>query len=220
MKVLNLEEARYNYISEKYSESVQSDGRFVNGSLYQDFYNRSAGHQFFLTKNWSNGSVTINGKWQKQVPLRYDIYSDLLIYNHIQESGVYAVKLNKFRIDSFFIEGHSFCNLHANSGLSQDMNPGFYELISNGPATFYQKWIKRYNEPSQNSAGEFVLYNELYILNKEKFYKITRKPGLIKALNDREKEIKAFIKKQKIYIGTGDVVAIKKVVDYYNSLEQ
>ena len=82
------------------------------------------------------------------------------------------------------------------------------------------KWQKRYNKPSQNSSGEFLQFNELYILNQSTFHKIKRKPQLIKALKDREKEIKAYLKEQHIFIGSGDVGNIKQVVDYYNTLQQ
>ena len=162
----------------------------------------------------------VEGRSYNNIFLRYDIYSDQLIYNHIHQSGNHALMLNKIRIDSFIIEKHKFRQIFSDTGESQFCDPGFYEVIVAGRVSFYQKWIKRYTGPTQNSPGEFVLFNELYVLNKEQSHKISRKSGLIKALKDKEKEIKTYIKKYKIFIGNGDVESIKRVVDYYNTLHQ
>lgn len=219
-QVLDLSSVQLDHLSGIYSESVQSESRFINGSEYRDSYGRANGHQFFLSENWHTGSLVMDGKRYRQLSLRYDIYADQLIYNHIHESGIYAIKLNSFKIDSFLISGHRFCKINSGASPGEGIHPGFYELISAGHASFYQKWQKRYNDPTQNSPGEFVLDKELYILNQDIYHKISRKPGLIKALDDREKEIRDFIKEKHLYIGSGDVSTIKQVVDYYNSLER
>ncbi len=217
-KVVDISNAQTEYLKQIYKESILVDHRFINGSVYQDFYSRANGHQFFLTKNWYHGDLFMNGNAYHQVSLKYDTYSDLIIYNHIHETGSYALILNNTRIDSFSIEGHTFCQLPSKSGTGPMIDPGFYEVISKGKTSLYQKWRKRYNEPSQNSQGEFMLFSDLYILNKGVFHKVSRKPGLVRALKDREKEIKVFIRENNILIGTGDEMAIKRVVDYYNSL--
>ena len=80
LKLLDLSVEQTHYLNERYCGSVTLDMEFVNGSLYQDYYGRTNGHQFFLNESWHDGSLVINGKSYEPVSIRYDIlkYSILL----------------------------------------------------------------------------------------------------------------------------------------------
>jgi hypothetical protein len=207
------------YLEELYHQSAGTDTRFINGSLYQDAFPGSIGHPFFLSENWYYGELVMMGRAYHDLPLKYDLHRDLLLYNHILKSGSYVLVLNTTRIDTFVIDGHTFCKLDRTPGDQHETDEGFYELILAGKASFYQKWYKRYDEPSQHARGEFSEFKEWYILNDNQCFQVSRRPGLLQALGDREKEIRSYIRENRIVVGSADEQAVKRVIDYYNSLQ-
>lgn len=218
-QVMDLSHSQHAFLDEICTQSIPADYRYINGSVYRDSYGRANGHQYFLSDSWHSGRIYMNHKWYHQILLRYDIHSDELIYNYVDTSGTFALKLNETKIDSFWIEGHTFCNFRRGSSTGRTIDPGFYEVITTGSASLYQKWTKRYNETSQHAPGEFIPLNNIYIQKNQEFYKISRKPGLLRVLKDRGKEIRAYMREHGILMGTGDTEAIKRVIDYYNSMQ-
>ena len=81
------------------------------------------------------------------------------------------------------------------------------------------KWIKRLEDPTPESMGEFSLFKEWYILNNGEFRKVSGKSGFFKSLEDHEKEIRSYIRENRIVIKTGNELDLKRIVDYYNHLE-
>jgi len=207
------------YLEELYRQSAGTDTRFINGTLYQDAFPGSNGHPFFLSGNWYYGDLVMMGRAYHALPMKYDLHSDQLLYNHIHRSGSYVLVLNRTRIDTFVIDGHTFCKLGRTPGDRRGTDEGFYELIAAGKASFYQKWNKRYDEPSQHAQGEFSELKEWYIINDNQCFQVSRKPGLLHALGDREKEIRSYIRENRIVLGSGDELAVKRVIDHYNSLQ-
>ena len=122
-------------------------------------------------------------------------------------------------IENFRIGGHYFVQLFPDPAVEDPVEAGFYELISTGPATLFRRWNKQYEPANQNSPGKFTEIRTLYLLVRNRYHKIHRRPSLIRALEDREKEIKSYIRTHVIIIGSGDLSQIKQVVDHYNSLQ-
>ena len=210
---------QFSQLEALYNQSTGTDNRYINGSVYRDAYLRTRGHQFFLSESWAKGTLVMMGRNYKGIPLKYDLYKDQLLYNHVHESGSYTLILNTTRIDGFTIEGHRFIKLAELNGAPTETEGGFYEVMTEGKASFYQKRNKRFSEASQHSRGEFSDFTEWYILNNGQYHKVSRKPGLLKALGDREKEVRSYIREQRIVIGNGDEIAVKRVIDHYNSLQ-
>ena len=203
-------------LQEIYSMSAGKDKSYINGSLYTEGFPGSRGNPFFHTETWQTGAVYMKGQSYDSLLFRYDLYRDQLLYNHIHTTGSYILVLNKTRIDSFTIDGHHFHKLSVSGEASPE---GFYELLAEGRATFYVKWFKRLSEPSPESSGDFSLFSEWYILKNGRFSKVSGRSGLLKALGDKDKEIKSYIRKNKMVVRPGNEMAIKSIVDYYNHLE-
>ena len=205
-----------------YRHATGIDKRYINGSEYLDVFPGCIGHPFFLDGYWCFGELVMEGRRYKGIPVKYDLYGDQLLYNHVHPSGSYVIVLNKTRVDTFVIEGHLFCKLTLSEALqgipaTRSMEQ-FFEVVSRGPATFYQKWQKSFSEPTKHEGGTFSLQKEWYILNNNRYYRIKRKYQLVRALGDREKEVKAYIRENRVIFRPGDESAVKKVVDHYNSM--
>lgn len=198
---------------------ISEDKRYINGFLYTESFTGTVGHPFFLSESWYSSSLSMDGREYEEINLRYDLYRDQVLFNHIHRSGSYIVVLNKTLIEGFVIEGHPFRKLPLEGHLSAIMKEGYYELLSEGKASFYVKWQKRLSDPSPDSQGEFSLFNEWYILNNGEVRKVSGKSGLLKALEDHKKEIKSFIRENRMVIKSGKELEVKRIIDYYNRLE-
>lgn len=202
-----------------YKESACTDKRFINGFLYAETFPGTLGHPFFMSETWYSSELSMEGRQYEGLALRYDLYRDQLLYNHIHPSGSYIVVLNKELTETFVIEGHRFKKLPCPASISTGIKDGYYELLSEGEASFYVKWQKRLSDPTPDSRGEFTLLKEWYVLNKGEFRKVSSKSGLLKALEDHKKEIKSFIHENRIVLKTGNELEIKRIINYYNRLE-
>ena len=202
-------EKSYLKLQNLYKESVSTDNRYINGFLYTETFPGSRGHPFFQSEIWYDGELYMDGRQYMGLAVRYDLYRDQLLYNHIHPTGSYILVLNNKLIEEFIIDGHHF----------RKMKEEYYELLSEGKASFYVKWQKRLSDPTAKSIGEFSLYNEWYILNNGVFRKVSNKSGLLKTLEDHKKEIKSYIRENRIVIKTGNELEVKHLLDYYNRLD-
>ncbi|RLD71045.1 MAG: hypothetical protein DRI98_06330 [Bacteroidetes bacterium] len=202
-------EKSYLRLQELYEEAANNNRPYINGFLYSETFPGSRGHPFFQSETWYHGNLLVDGRQYSGLAVRYDLYRDQLLYNHIHTTGSYIIVLNIKLIEEFIIGGHTF----------RKMKEGYYELLSEGKASFFVKWQKRLSDPTSKSMGEFSIFNEWYILNNGVFRKVNGKSGLVKALEDHEKEIRRFIRENRILVKTVNEIEIKRIVDYYNSLE-
>lgn len=81
-RVEELSTLQARYLENLYYGSTGADRNFINGSVYQE-HMRVRGHPFFQEGNWMTGRLVMNGISYDQLPLKYDIYTDHLLYNHI-----------------------------------------------------------------------------------------------------------------------------------------
>jgi len=209
----------FNKLQELYREAAGADLRFINGHQYTESFPGTGGSPFFQSDLWYKGTLYMEGRNYADLALRYDIFRDQLIYNHILSTGNYMVVLNKTRVDSFNIDGHLFYRLDSPGQSHGEIKEGYYEVLSKGRAIFYVKWMKRLSEPTPGSAGDFSLFNEWYILNHGRFEKVNRKSGVLRSLKDHEKEIRSFIRENRIVVRPGNEGDVKRIVDHYNRLK-
>jgi hypothetical protein len=157
--------------------------------------------------------------------LKYDLCKDLLIYNYIHETGIYAVSLNVDRIDQFVLSGHRFVHVrmdsavHLGSTSIQSAESGFYEELCRGKATLYAKWYKRYDPPSSGGNGGFMPLKYVYILNHGALFRVSGRKGVLKALADQEKLMKRYIREAQVVLRGDDERGFQQLVEYYNSLQ-
>jgi len=201
-------EKSYLRLQKYYEESVNTDKHYINGFLYAETFPGSRGHPFFQSEIWYDAELFMDGRHYMSLALRYDLYRDQLLYNHIHTTGSYILVLNNKLIEEFIIDGHHFSK----------MKEGYYELLFEGKASFYVKWQKLLSDPTAKSVGEFSLIKEWYILNNSVFRKVSSKSGLLKALEDHRKEIKIYIRENRMVIKTGNESEVKHILEYYNHL--
>ena len=190
------------------------------------------GHQFLL-KKWVTGYLVDNsGKLSEKKLLNYDIYNnnptfkasndqtDIMVIDKNLYSGFILSDNNRKKYIFSKIEGSSF--------KKGKRGAKYYELINAPKKTILLESYKVLKDPnshgfvptSTNStkAGKFVLKTAVYVLNKQnKYVKVKLSSSSIsKALKDKKKEIRSFIKQRGLKIKKASDLIL--IVDYYYSL--
>lgn len=206
-----------------FEQATGSELLFINGTQYRDVYPGTNGHPFLGDGQWSEGTIQSEGKTYRGLMLRFDLCKDLLVYNYIHESGIYAVSLNNDRIERFSMQGHHFVYINNNyspeQGKAQLAGPGFYEEICRGKASLYLKWIKQYDPPTSRGNGRFLAFEQMFILKDGTLYRVSGKRSMLRVLNDQQNQIKQYIREHGLILRGNDAKAYHQAVEFYNSLQ-
>ncbi|SNT15222.1 hypothetical protein SAMN05421640_2536 [Ekhidna lutea] len=183
--------------------------------------NESVGERY-LFEEWKPGSVeTTDGIKLSEVELKYDLLLDILIGK--LPGG--AVSLKKNNILHFSItEGGQTLNFKT---LSVDDEKVFAQSIHEGKRLnlFKRHSVKLIKKDDGNQAyGSGIAYDkyvsrEEFIVKKGNEAAISIKPSkrsVTKLLNDREEQIREFMKKNSLNVKNEN--ELKKVFEYYESI--
>lgn len=176
------------------------------------------GDAYYVTREWKTGSVVYDGILYKDVPMLYDIYKDQVVVKHSNE--IFIVGLISSKVKSFTIDGHQFRRLEADV-LPANMQPGFYEVLSDGKMTVLArrtKWRREYITTVMEY--EFMTRNQYFVL-KDGVYNPVRSEGNLMQLfgNDRA-EVKQHLRKSGLRYKRSPEQTIVGAVVFYESLKK
>lgn len=175
--------------------------KLYNGPEYIDYtklYSSTNGHQFFLSPEKMDGSVTYDNHTFYGVNMAYDIARDQVVVKHA--NNPFTLKLISKNVQAFSIGGHDFRRLVSDSSTQGVIQTGFYELLVDDIFKVYARRKKGTQEKIDQKTIilEFISDNKLYMEKSGSFYYIKNKNYLIELLGSRESEVKEYIKSKKL----------------------
>lgn len=189
-----------------------------NGRIWYSSFSNTIGNEFLLTKDWLNGDVNINDLTFNNLLLRYDVYNDQLLafYNQIT-----VVQLNKELIKEFSLTNanrrYDFENFGDEPGSPFN---GFGQVLYKGKIYFIIKYTKQIKELAvENKYDEFIQIQTLFLLKDRKYYHISGKKDLFKALSDRDIQVRSFIRENNIKIRKNNPESFIPVIKFYDNLK-
>lgn len=152
-------------------------------------------HKFFESNEYRKGRLIYDGQLYDNVPLKFNIYDDLLMVNLQQEQRNSFFQLFSDKVNEFQLNNHKFNFLEAKN----DSNiHGFYEVISaEGNFKIFKKYIKEKMEQRDRSFAyfEFSTADPVYIFQiNDKFYDLDNRRDLFLQFTHHKKEIRNFYK--------------------------
>lgn len=198
-----------------YDSLFQTDRQVINGELRQARYPQGNGHPYFGGFAWTQGMI---GKDKADIPypaIRYDLLNDDLLIQHFSLKGSHVIIVNKQIAGTFTIGDHKFYLLENPSGTNFNFEPGYYELLYSEGTELWIRWKKFFSERSAGS-GEYRQTRTVFIKKGDHFYKITNRRSLLRAFEDREDEIKSFIRQQGISVGRAGIGQLISIVSFYD----
>lgn len=174
----------------------------------------------YLDEKYVDGEIYFGESARTKVPVRYNIYQDLIEY---QQNGKALVVDPSTKIKKVQMGDITFIVEKLNVGGKTKY--GFLNLLDSGKVTLYSKKMMRYQEPLKGRAldgGDVPA--KFSRMQDEYFYKIgtgeLKEVGnlkeLIAGLPDKQDEIKQYVKQEKISPKKEE--ELRKLIQYYNSL--
>jgi hypothetical protein len=175
----------------------------------------------WLTENWVPGTVTlINGRTIEGLNYRYNVYRNQLYFKY--GDAEYMVG-SRDSIDYLKMDGKKF--VYDNSDPEKKDKIRLMEVVVDGKARMYVNYYPEIIPANYNIAlgsgnkNETVAVREAYLIKVRSVLTVVDKKGKLipVALADKNQEVSAFIKKEKI--SPKKRADIEMVVRYYNSLQ-
>jgi len=189
-----------------------------NGPEYPGYdFHFKKGSPFFYIDHFTPVDIVYDGILYKDVPMLYDNLKDILVL----EDSLYPLQLHSRRIDEFTIGGHHFVRPQKSDINNSVFDNQFYELLSAGEISVLKKQVKTIvqdvsaNEGIERSIAESENY---YIQKNNVFYLIRDQNDLIAIFHDREKEIRDFLKKNRLKFRKDRENTLLRTAAYYEQI--
>lgn len=181
--------------------AAHAQGMFIqdiNGRpIFENGYTEIEGSPY-LKDEWARGTVKAkhNGKTYELAKMRYDTYKDELEYEENQKSYRFSSEITEFSTtDGVF--RNNFPAYESLSGRS------FYQVLSDGKVKLLKRTVTKIQTEKLYSSAtvtkRFAKEEFLYLFKDGAIIRLKKdKKALLEALSDKQADLEAFIKEQKI----------------------
>ena len=201
------------------SATIESQNLY-NGKQYYVYDSREVEHQFFLTEDWTMGSVFYDGQQFEQVPLLYDIVKDQLVarYRH----GFGNVTLQNPKVRSFTMAGHDFVRVEADTGRVEGLRTGFYDQLYNGKTKVLARRRKeRLTQLSETKMTiEFPVKDQLYIYKDGEYQPVRSKRSVLVLLPEHKRFLRRELRKQNLSFSQNREESVVAMATRYDELNK
>ena len=206
-----------------YKNTLRQGIGLYNGGEYSFKYPDIKGTPFFEGQDWKMGTIVYGGQVYKNVHMKLDNFKDLLVINYYDSKGYFHyLQLITERIERFGWDGHNFIYLKTDSLRSPGMRSGFYDVLYDGGVRVLARYAKtiQKNDDFESQTRKFAEKEYYFIENKGNIVRIRNKSSVRQAFADREKEIRAYLKKQKIKLKIRPAKELAAVAAYYDEINE
>ncbi|SDS16565.1 hypothetical protein SAMN05216503_2189 [Polaribacter sp. KT25b] len=167
--------------------------------------------QFLIDDKFYASTINYNGQTYYNIPLKYDIYKDDLIFKIKSYHENYSTILDKTKIKSFITDGKLFINI-ADNGFNE-------KLFSENNFVIYKKNSKRVIKSIKSDFyyDEFILNNSYSLLVDDKFVPANEKSDWKKVFPSKKSEINKFFKKNRKKLKTSPDIFMKELLTVLTS---
>jgi hypothetical protein len=201
-----------------YNKYIGEGSQLYNGSEHAPYDFRIKGNAYFVSTLLQAGFVNYNGTLYQPVNMAYDIMHDELTANRYNQN--FRITLVSEKIAYFSLFDHYFIRIDPDSN-NKLITPGFYDRMYDGKMKLFVKREKKIKESVTTEEGDQLWFAEedrYFIFRNNKYYSIKDKKDLFDFFKDRKKDLKKYLRKNKIKFKNTPELAILRSVEYYDQL--
>jgi len=189
----------------------------INGRIWRNLYSKAVGHPYFLSPDFLPGTLSFNGRKFESLPLKYDILNDELL---LGLPFWPVIILNKELVDSFTLTYNDRTYHIINAGSdSANVIRGYINVLYDGHSALYVKNIKELLPMAVDRKYDLIAEkHKIYFRKDSTVFQIQGKKGLLKLLEDKNTEIKEFVRKNNIKMERRDPSTFIPVIKFYDSM--
>lgn len=196
------------------------DDMLVNGRIYVPMHSLAEGHPYFEVKNWILGDIYIKGNKYEQSQLKYDIELDeFILYIKDKQNRKNYIVLNHHYVDSIYLGKYFFVNTAVVSKIGP--NIGYVEMVYNDDLMFIVKYKKDFKKQYSESKphGEYTkTITSRYVVESGELIKLNTKKAFLNYFESSKKEIKRYMKKNKINYKKANSGELNTLIKYCNEI--
>ncbi|HLY68488.1 MAG TPA: hypothetical protein VKR53_02095 [Puia sp.] len=203
-----------------YNKFIGEDAHLYNGSEHALYDFRIKGFPYFESNVLQVGFVNYDSILYQQINMAYDIVRDELTINRYNQN--FRMTLVNDKIAYFSLLNHYFVRIIQDSLNRATITTGFYDRLYNGKLKLFAKRQKKIIETVTAEEGDKLWFEEsdsYFILRNNIYFSIKDKNNLFDFFKDRKKDLKKYLRKNKIKFKDGPETAILKAIEYYDKLK-
>lgn len=197
-----------------FKNSIKLQSRLYNGPVYRGYGKKVLGSANFQDLDFTPGELLYDSESFSNVPLFYDLCQDRLVTRIGKEN---VLSLVNDKVAYFVINNHHFKYISVRDTSKSIIKPGFFDFIHDGKEKIIVKRTKILDFVSGNTSAEyyFLPKTSYYLQRGENYYPFNSKNSFLKLYADRKKELKQYIKQQKIKFKKQPEEAMIRIAQYY-----
>ena len=200
-----------------YNPFIEKQSRLYNGIEHLGYSFKIKGHAYFLQKELQTGTLVYDELEFVNVPMLYDLLKDQVVIQHF--NGFTKIGLVQQKVTAFTLNGHHFIRL--DSLISPVLITGYYDELYTGRLRLLVKRGKYVEETIKDEIEREFIQKDLFFIQKDgAYYAIKNYKELLALLKDRSKEVKQYLRKNRIKFRKEPEHAIVKATAYYDSLNK
>ena len=203
-----------------YDKYIGEGSHLFNGSEHAPYDFRIKGDPYFVSNLFQPGYISYDSVFFRQVNMAYDIVRDEVTTNRF---GInFRMKLVSEKIAYFSLFNHFFVRIVEDSANKSLITTGFYDRLYDGKIKLFVKRQKKIKETVTADEGDKLWFeeNDLYFIYKNlKYYSIKSKKDLFDFFKDRKKDLRIYLRKNKIKFKNDPEITILKSIEYYDQLK-
>jgi hypothetical protein len=194
-----------------------ADYNLINGRRFVNLYPTAEGYPYLGEDKFYRGIIVINNISYTNVEIKYDICNQKIILKYPHFSGNEdKIILNGEFIEEFEIDGRLFRKY-----TFPGTEPRFYQVVSQGNIYCLYHWKKELLKGL--SGRSFFTYSPekhlSYLVIDNKLYPFNSRQSFLKLLPlEYYKEIKMYLRSNKIWFRDASDIQIRQLMDFCNKL--
>jgi hypothetical protein len=198
-------------------DTLKENQVLYNGKIWSNIYYMVDGDQFFYSRMFLPGSLTINGIKFTNIPLKYDILNDEIL-TPVDTGGI--VQLNKEMVDSFSVlyqnKKYQFISMQEDSTIRLK---SYFNVLYKGKTSLYLRYYKKIDKlHAGENNDKFYQFTRIFFVKDNIIYPINGKGDLLKILVEEKERIKNFIRKNKLDVSEKEPGSFIPIIRFYDSI--
>jgi hypothetical protein len=213
------EQALFNQIYSAAEKEYGIDQVLVNGVYFENIYARSLGHPYLQADTFKNGSVVFRGEKYSDILLKYDTYNQHLLVKYLFKDVPVIFYLPVEYISEFLIENRKF-EKRAVKGEQAEI---IFQIIGEHyPVQLTYRWEKISYRSFHNVIPSYAFSLDMktsYIVLGENIFPFKGNGSFARIFPEQyQKEIKKYIRGNKIKVKRETDLRMERLINYINSL--
>ncbi len=208
-----------NNYTKLYFQEIGENSMLYNGPEFEQYNPTIKGNAYYDDVNvWKFGSVNYDNVLYNNVPMMYDVYKDCVVALHYNKAFGYILLNDKLHY--FDLNNHHFVSINVDSLNNPGIRNGIYNQLYKGKTEVLVKRPKTIQIGTTGNLENFFSQGkkEIYLKKGAEYYNINGISSILKALQDKKKQVQLFISDNHIKYKADPEQALVKIASYYDQL--